>query len=274
MDSFSSYQNGMEKKDFNQMALNVGSSIQKISQNVVSMKKMVNLLGTPQDSQELRQKLHKIQHYTNTLAKDTSENLLKLSKYPIPQSPSENREYKMQKERLMDDLTDALNKFQEIQRLACQKEKEDVYQLKVNRGMNQGIAPPPQSKWGGSQGEQLIELTSPTQQRDVQLQLQQEEADLRLIEEQEASIRQLEQDIMTVNDIFKDFGELVHGQGEIVDSIEAQIEGAKIYVSQGTENLRDASRYKNKLRKCKFMVMLVPAVVLVCLIILIFWQSN
>lgn len=48
------------------------------------------------------------------------------------------------------------------------------------------------SKYAIIPGEQLIELTSPTSQRDVQLQLQQEEEDLRLIEEQEASIRQLE----------------------------------------------------------------------------------
>ena len=31
--SYSSYQNGLEKKDFNKIAQNVGSSIQKISQN-------------------------------------------------------------------------------------------------------------------------------------------------------------------------------------------------------------------------------------------------
>ncbi|CAB0001977.1 unnamed protein product [Nesidiocoris tenuis] len=41
-------------------------------------------------------------------------------------------------------------------------------------------------------GEQLIELVSPTSQREMQMQLQQEEMDLRLIEEQEESIRQLE----------------------------------------------------------------------------------
>lgn len=49
---------------------------------------------------------------------------------------------------------------------------------------------------------------------------------------------------MTVNDIFKDFGELVYNQGEIVDSIEAHVEGAKMYVSQGTQDLGEASRYK------------------------------
>lgn len=43
-----------------------------------------------------------------------------------------------------------------------------------------------------SAGEQLIELVSPTSQREMQMQLQQEEMDLRLIEEQEESIRQLE----------------------------------------------------------------------------------
>lgn len=87
--SYSSYQNGMEKKDFNKISQNVGSSIQKISQNVLSMKKMVNLLGTTQDNQELRQRLQQIQHYTNQLAKDTTASLKELSTIPMPQSPSE-----------------------------------------------------------------------------------------------------------------------------------------------------------------------------------------
>ncbi|BES98565.1 Syntaxin 7 [Nesidiocoris tenuis] len=272
MDSYNSYQNGMEKKDFNQLAGNISSSIQKITQNVVSMEKMVKVLGTAQDTQELRQKWTKIQNYTNTLAKDTSENLLLLSKYPIPQSPSENRDYKMQKERLMEDLSAALNQFQLLQRSACQKEKEAVYQKRVNSGISTGIQPPP-SKWNQG-GEQLIELVSPTSQREMQMQLQQEEMDLRLIEEQEESIRQLEKNIVDVNDIFKKFGKLVHDQGEMVDNIESQIEGAKVYVSQGTENLRQAGRYKNKLRKCKFMMLIIPAIVLVCLFTLIFWQSK
>lgn len=51
----------------------------------------------------------------------------------------------------------------------------------------------------------------------------------------------LQSDINDVNTIFMDLGALVHNQGEIIDSIEAQVETAQVSVSMGTDNLRKAS---------------------------------
>ncbi|KAK9499647.1 hypothetical protein O3M35_002654 [Rhynocoris fuscipes] len=262
---YNSYQNETEKRDFNRTAQNVGSNIQKISQNVLSMNKMVNLMGTSQDNPELRQKLYQIKHYTNLLAKDTSSMLLQLSQVQIPQSPPEHREYKMQREKLAEDLTAALNAFQQTQRLAYQKEREEVQKNRVAHGL-----PPPPSK---HRENQLIELTPSTQ---TQLQIEQEERDLQIIQEQEASIRQLENDIQEVSEIFKDLGKLVHNQGEVVDSIEANIEGTKVYVSSGATHLRDANRYSSQLRKYKCLIcVVIPAIILICTIIVLTWnQSN
>uniref|UniRef100_A0A224XHV8 Putative snare protein pep12/vam3/syntaxin 7/syntaxin 17 n=1 Tax=Panstrongylus lignarius TaxID=156445 RepID=A0A224XHV8_9HEMI len=261
---YSSYQNDSEKRDFNRTAQSVGSNIQKISQNVLSMNKMVNLLGTSQDNPELRQKLYQIKHYTNLLAKDTSSMLLQLSQVQIPQSPPEHREYKMQRERLAEDLTAALNAFQQIQRTAYQKEKEEVQKSRVARGL-----PPPQTK---HRENQLIELTPSSQ---TQLQIEQEERELQIIEEQEASIRQLENDIQEVSEIFKDLGKLIHSQGEIVDSIEANIEGTKVYVSTGATHLREANRYSSTLRKYKCLIcVVIPAVILTCTILILTWKQS
>lgn len=269
---YSSYQNGLEKKDFNKIAHNVGSSIQKISQNVLSMKKMVNLLGTTQDSQELRHRLHQIQHYTNQLAKDTTSSLTELSGIPVPQSPSEQREYKMLKERLAEELTSALSAFQEMQRLACQKEKEEINKAKELQPPIK--IPPPPSIRGSSNGTQLIELQDSFQQKQMQAQFEEEQRNLELIEQQEEAIRQLEIDISSVNAMFLDLGALVHSQGEIIDSIEAQVETAEVSVNMGTENLRKASNYASSLRKKKCIFLIIGLVTLLCLILLITWKAS
>lgn len=58
---------------------------------------------------------HQIQHYTQQLAKDTSvhlRDLAILANNSGSTSPGEQRQRKMQRERLQDEFTSALNSFQ------------------------------------------------------------------------------------------------------------------------------------------------------------------
>ncbi|XP_011154390.1 syntaxin-7 isoform X3 [Harpegnathos saltator] len=239
---FSSYHNGgpAREQDFGRLSQTIGTSILKVSQNVSSMQKMVNQLGSSTDSQELRNQLHQIQHYTQQLAKDTSvhlRDLAILANNSGSTSPGEQRQRKMQKERLQDEFTSALNSFQAVQRLAASKEKEMVRKAKASAG----IAP-----FGEKKQETLIELqdsktytTDNTQPKMMQHQ-QQEQLNLRLLEEQEASIRQLESNISDINQIFKDLGALVYDQGEVIDSIEASVERTEVSVNEGASQVRQA----------------------------------
>ena len=65
-----------------------------------------------------------------------------------------------------------------------------------------------------------------------------EEDRLKELEDRERAMRQLESDIGDVNEIFKDLATLVHDQGEIIDSIESNIETTAVHVETGAEQLR------------------------------------
>ncbi|KAJ8668529.1 hypothetical protein QAD02_010192 [Eretmocerus hayati] len=260
---FSSYHNSgsSREQDFSRLAQSIGTSILKISQNVSSMQKMVNQLGSSADSQELRNQLHQIQHYTQQLAKDTNgclKELSDLANVAGSNSPGEQRQQKMQKERLYDEFTAALNSFQSVQRLAASKEKDMIKKAKANVGIGM---------FGERKQETLIELQDNRSQKQLQQQQQQDEMNIRMLEEQEANIRQLESDINNVNKIFKDLGVLVHQQGEVIDSIEASVERTEVFVSEGTTQLRQASTYKNQLRKKKCILMIIGASILAILIL-------
>ena len=115
--SASSYQDSSNRDaEFQQLHRTIGSNIQKIIQNVSSMQRMINQIGTPQDNQQLQNQLHQIQHYTQQLAKDTSKYLKDLVNVSSDStgvaSQSEQRQWRLQRERLQDDFTNALNKFQ------------------------------------------------------------------------------------------------------------------------------------------------------------------
>lgn len=265
MESFSSYHNGGQNReqDFQKLTQTIGSSIQKISQNVSSMQRMVNQIGTAQDSPELKKQLHSIQHYTQQLVKDTRGYIKDLHELPAPTSQSEIRQRRMQRERLQDEFTSTLNMFQTAQRSAAFKEKEQV-----RKARDQVYA----EAMSGHKRDQLIELQDNVNSR--QQVMVQEEIDLQALQEQEHSIQQLESDINEVNQIFKEFGALVHEQGEIVDSIESSVERTENYVQQGAHQLREASSYKNKIRRKKLIIALIAGIILTVIIIIIIVKCS
>lgn len=90
----------------------------------------------------------------------------------------------------------------------------------------------------------MIDL-HPTAKSSAQVQLQmEEEVDLEELREREQSIKKIESDIVDVNQIFKDLATMVHTQGEMIDSIEANVESAAIQVQEGGTQISKARDYQ------------------------------
>jgi len=258
MDPHPLYQN-YSTTDFHRKAQVIAGNIQKISQNVSSITRMVGQLGssTHDPSPELRSQLHKITHYTGQLAKDTNEDLKELNKFNL----NDQRQLKLQREKLTSEFSSVLNSFQNIQRSAAQKEKEA---LKASKPTPFFEGPPPSSK----QQQQQQNQGQMQMFQDV-LEDEQETEQLRL---REQAIRQLESDILDVNQIFKELATMVHEQGEMVDSIEAHVESAQIEVSEGARNLERAHTYQNKARRKQFCIYSTCAGILVAFILILYFS--
>lgn len=78
---------------------------------------------------------------------------------------------------------------------------------------------------------------------------------------------------MGVNEIYKNLGALVFEQGNVIDSIEQSVEHTTIFVSEGTDQLRKASHYRNQIRKKKFIIASVLALILF-VIIFVIWITK
>ncbi|KAK7486647.1 hypothetical protein BaRGS_00022048, partial [Batillaria attramentaria] len=70
------------------------------------------------------------------------------------------------------------------------------------------------------------------------------EDDLALLREREERIRQLESDVLDVNEIFRDLGAMISEQGEVLNDIEANVERAYSNVETGNEQLVKAADYQ------------------------------
>jgi len=261
-----SYQNGSTAKEteFQRLAQNIGTNIQKIQQNVSSMQRMITQIGTAQDNQQLQNQLHQVQHYTNQLAKDSSKQLKELHDYSA-EDALDPRQWKLQRERLQSDFTRALDNFQRAQRSAAQKEKDAIKKFKTTEAQQP------------AQETNLIDIEGGSgaagQAQRTQLMLE-EEQNLQQLQDRERAVQQLESDIGDVNQIFKDLAAMVHDQGEMVDSIEANVESASIRVTEGTEQLRQAERYQNKARRKKILFAIIGIIILAIILGIIIHSAK
>ncbi|XP_030638050.1 syntaxin-7 isoform X2 [Chanos chanos] len=249
-------------KDPDLLAQTITSNIQKITQQTSEIQRIINQLGTSQDTPDLRQRLKEKQQNANLLAKDTDKLLKEFGSLPVI---TEQRQRKIQKDRLINDFTGVLTNFQRTQRQAAEKEKEFVARVRASSRVSGGFG---DDGLGGSASPFESESYMQTQTNEDAI----TEEDLQLIQEREMAIRQLESDITDINEIFKDLGMMVHEQGDMVDSIEANVETAEINVQQATQQLSRAADYQRKSRK-KICILIVVLVVLAVVIGLIIWGS-
>ncbi|XP_021952434.1 syntaxin-7 isoform X1 [Folsomia candida] len=257
MDSL--YQN-YSTTDFHRMAQAIASNIQKITQNVASITRMVGQIGSSvhDSSPELRSQLHKITHYTGQLAKDTNGELKELNKFNL----NDQRQLKLQREKLTSDFSAVLNSFQNIQRTAAQKEKES---LKASSSTKVPFLEGPNQQATNQQHGQR-------QQQMLFQDLQEDEQEVEQLRLREQAIRQLESDILDVNQIFKELATMVYDQGEVVDSIESHVESAQIEVSQGASQLERAHTYQNQARRKQLCIICTCIGVLIVFILILYYS--
>lgn len=251
--------------EFTKLSKTVSSNIQKMVQNVAQLQRMAALIGTPRDSMDLREKLHQNQHYTNQLAKETTSFLKELAHLPQPPSASDQRQRKMQNERLRTEFSDALNNFQTVQRTVAEKERASVSRARAHSGY--GVAAFEEEKKSDDH------LVSPGFSQTRQVLQMEEDVDLELIHEREEAIRKLESDIKDVNQIFKELGVLVHEQREGIDSIEQNVEITQHQLEGAATQLDHARKYQKRARR-NLCISAIVVLVIVVILGLIIWAAS
>ncbi|XP_042741547.1 syntaxin-12 isoform X1 [Tympanuchus pallidicinctus] len=279
-------------RDFGAIIQTCSGNVQRIAQYTAQIKNLMSQLGTKQDSSKLQENLQQLQHSANCLAKETNEYLKELGSLPLPLSASEQRQQRLQKERLMNDFSAALNNFQAVQRQVSEKEKETVARARAGSRISADerfreeqlvsfdrllsiktftLIDSPFFVGDGERkgsGEDWNQMQS--QEDDVAI----TEQDLELIKERETAIRQLEADILDVNQIFKDLAMMIHDQGDMIDSIEANVESAEVHVERASEQLQRAAYYQKKSRKKICILILGLAVASIIIGLIIWWTAK
>ncbi|KAJ9522118.1 hypothetical protein QJQ45_005165 [Haematococcus lacustris] len=90
------------------------------------------------------------------------------------------------------------------------------------------------------------------------------------IQERHRAVRDLEQSLLELHQIFLDMAVLVEAQGEMLDNIEKQVARSVEYVQSGTTALVDAKQLQKKTRKlmcCALFIVLLVALIIVLAVV-------
>ncbi|KAI6183018.1 Syntaxin-12 [Aphelenchoides bicaudatus] len=223
----------MEPPRGDQLIQQITENIQNLSSNVVELEHFVEKIGRPDDTEDVKETLNNLIQSSNALSKHASSQLKQLVTLS-----NEQRQYRVPRERLIGEYMSVLNRLQSVQKRAASKEKA---QIRTVTDEEEKLA---------NRGQQ-IQADDPLQQIQIQEQRRQNLQELR---ERNQALFQLEGDINDVNQIFKDLARIVHDQGEMVDSIESNVEHASIFVEQGHSNVQQALHYQNQARKKKIIL--------------------
>ncbi|XP_078362383.1 syntaxin-7-like isoform X1 [Oculina patagonica] len=264
--SSSRYQEGGDIRErFQNLSDTVSSNIFQINNNTSALERALKQLIGGKEGQE--EKLHRIQQATNDLANKTTSVLKEMSSLCGGSSPNA-RQQRVQHERLKGEFRESISRYYSVQNRVVEKEKLLVGSTSARPSQRQDSG-----RYGDEEfGNEKSSLMEDDQRRQEQEQLDMQiDIDESLIREREERIRQIEGDILDINEIFRDLATMVYEQGDMVDSIEANVERAHTNVEGANVQLSKASLYQKKARTkmCILLVILMVVAGIITLIVVL-----
>ncbi|XP_027155951.1 syntaxin-22-like isoform X1 [Coffea eugenioides] len=244
----------------------VASGIFQINTAVSTFQRLVNTLGTPRDTPELREKLHKTRLHIGQLVKDTSAKLKLASETDHRVEVSASK--KITDAKLAKDFQVVLKEFQKAQRLAA--ERETAYTPFVPQAVL------PSSSYTASEIDASSDKSP--EQRALLVESRRQEVlfldneiafNEAIVEEREQGIQEIQQQIGEVNEIFKDLAVLVHEQGTMIDDIGSNVENAHAATAQGKSQLAKAAKTQKSNTSLTCLLLVIFGIVLLIVIIVL-----
>lgn len=264
--SFQDLESGGARRGKQDPTQAVASGIFQINTSVSTFQRLVNTLGTPKDTPELRDKLHKTRLHIGQLVKDTSAKLKQASETDHNANVSANK--KITDAKLAKDFQAVLKEFQKAQRLAA--ERETAYAPFVPQAVlpSSGYMERERDESSDRNPEQRALLVE-SRRHEVLLLDNEISFNEAIIDEREQGIHEIQNQIGEVNEIFKDLAVLVHEQGVMIDDIGSSVENAHAATAQGKSQLVKASKTQKSNSSLTCLLLVIFGIILLIVIIVL-----
>ncbi|XP_053571379.1 t-SNARE domain-containing protein 1 isoform X2 [Bombina bombina] len=202
----------------------------------MSLERILRSLGTPSDTEELRDRLHFLQQETNNTITSSTKSIRQVSE--LVRGSSRDR---LQLDRLKSQLSDAIQRYGNVQKKIADKSKSLLTTGEKN------IKQSPRTPFSDiGEDEKIFNGGDELWQNQSQDVTEITEEDLEQLRQKEEAIKLIESDMLDVNQIMKDLASIVYDQGDTIDSIEANIESASSNVESANRQLAKANQHQRR----------------------------
>jgi len=237
--------------EFNSLSNDVATNVFTINSSIKTLQDALKLIGTQRDNIGLRNKIHVTQLSANQVAAATTKDINRLRLT----APKNDKQRVLQAEKLEGDFKEAVNKYYSLQKELAEKQKSNLL-------LSASIDRPPSDDEESEDRQKQAQLS-----RDLQFEQE-------MMLEREQKVRQIEADVLDVNQIMRELGSMVHSQGQTIDRIENSIDHTAGNVEEGTEQLVKASGYQTRHRKRLLILVLIAMIAVVILIAVLVTQLK
>lgn len=212
---------------------NITTNVYTINSSLKQLDDAFKVLGTAKDNQGVRDKIHVTQLSTNQIIAQTTKDLHRLTVVVR----KGDKQQKLQVDKLTSRFKEAVQTYSVKQKQVADKMKMCLLPSEVAAQEDEGT-----NSWEKSEEEQTRVAKLKQEHHNL-------EFDHGMLLEQEQRIKQIEEDILDVNQIMRELGAMVHQQDESINMIETHVENVYSGVESGRQELEKASEYLNKRRR-------------------------
>ncbi|KAJ9487767.1 hypothetical protein VN97_g5543 [Penicillium thymicola] len=242
--------------DFDHLAEQLSDQLFTLTSNISRLSNQIALLGTKRDTERVRERVHNLLEETRTGFRDVGEGIKQVQAWE-----DVNPSQKWTQQKLSSEFKATLDEFQTIQRRALEKQRASA--VAARTAFEEG------EQASGENDVQLQEQLLEEQHRMAN----QGEVDFQesLIIERETEIRNIEQSVGELNELFRDVAHIVTEQGGQLDIISENVQNVTQDTRGANVELRSASKYQKNARNracCLFIILAVILAIIVLAIVL------
>ncbi|XP_065670066.1 syntaxin-12 isoform X4 [Hydra vulgaris] len=259
---------------FNKLKDDISSKIFQIKKNVSSLESISKKIEESND-EAVEQKIHIISKETNQLANDIRDLFKDISElFQQNQQVEQINLLSIDQNKLKNEFESSLTRYQKIQNVIASKMKANIQKEKIPEAPHDEKNEIMLVSYESDQEKPCVLSYNTENLIDQTERTQLVMHDLEELKEKESRLNQIEEDILNVNEIFRDLALLVHEQGSTIDSIENNIEHAVIQVEQANTKLIRATKYQRSARKKKCLCALVLIILGIVIGLIIYYSVK
>jgi len=232
-------------------------SVQLFSRRVSQIENSVKMIGSARDNHALRGRIRNGVDEAQLQMRSITSDVKRIS--AMDMSTPEKKKYQTRRQKLIEDFVRIGKDFQRVSQLAAEREKTPIPEA-VMRKAQAGAEMDSQEK------QALLEA----ERREQAAQMESQRAYIDGVNlQREDEIRQLESNVIMVNEMFHDLATIVKEQDVLIDNIDSNVTNALADVEEGEKEIDKAANYQKKSRSKMCCILALVSIILLVVILVI-----